>query len=66
MADLRPEMVAYPLAEPNVRWQDLADDDLTHVLDAVVRWGDDQRSTTRLRDFDSWLDATGRRSRRTA
>jgi hypothetical protein len=52
MADLRPEMVAYPLAEPDFRWQDFADDYLTHVLDAVVRWGDDPAindETPRLR-----------------
>lgn len=63
MADLRPEMANYPLAEPNFQWQDFADDYLTHVLDAVVRWGDGQGSGVKLRAFDSWLDATGRRSR---
>ena len=64
MADLRPEVGAYPLAEQDFKWQDFADDYLTHVLDAVVRWGDWQRSAPKLRDFDSWLDATDRRTRR--
>lgn len=61
MADLRPDMAAYPLADPDFQWQDYADDYLTHVLDAVVRWGDGERSARRLQDFDSWLKATGRR-----
>ena len=61
MADLRPDMAAYPLADPDFKWQDFADDYLTYVLDAVVRWGDGERSARRLQDFDSWLKATGRR-----
>ena len=61
MADLRPDMAGYPLADPDFKWQDFADDYLTYVLDAVVRWGDGERSARRLRDFDSWLKTTGRR-----
>jgi hypothetical protein len=64
MVDLRPNMGDYPLAEPNFKWQDFADDYLTFVLNAVVRWGDAQPRSTTLHDFDSWLYATGRRSRR--
>jgi hypothetical protein len=61
MAALRPDMAAFPLADPDFKWQDLAADYLSHVLDAVVRWGDGERSARRLQDFDSWLKATGRR-----
>ena len=61
MADLRPDMAASSLADPDFTWQDFADDYLTHVLDAVVRWGDGERSARRLQDFDSWIKATGRR-----
>lgn len=61
MADLRPDMAAYPLADPDFKRQDFADDYLTYVLDAVVRRGDGERSARRLQDFDSWLKATGRR-----
>lgn len=63
MADLRPDMASYPLAEPDFKWQDFADEYLTYVLDAVVRWGDGERAGRKLRDFDSWLNATGRRTR---
>jgi hypothetical protein len=66
IAHLRPEMAAYPLAEPDFRWQDFADDYITHVLDALVRWGDSDRSARALRDFDSWLEETSRRARRPA
>jgi hypothetical protein len=61
LADLRPDMVSDPLTEPDFEWQDFADDYITYVLDAVVRWGDGQGSKLRLHHFDSWLDATGRR-----
>lgn len=60
IADIRPEMAAYPLAKPNFKWQDFADDYLTHVLDAIVRWGDGEPSARNLRSFDSWLSVTGR------
>lgn len=63
MADLRPDLAAYTLAEPDFEWQDFADDYLTDVLDAVVRWGDGDCAARRLRDFDSWLAATRRRTR---
>jgi hypothetical protein len=63
MADLRPDLASCPLAEPDFKWQHFADDYLTHVLDAVVRWGDGERAGRKPCDFDSWLDATGRRSR---
>lgn len=63
MADLRPEMADFPLAKPDFKWQDFADEYLTYVLDGVVRWGDGERSARGLRDFDSWLEATGRRNR---
>lgn len=61
LADLRPDMASYPLAEPDFEWQDFADDYITYVIDAVVRWGDEQRIASKLRNFDSWLDTTGRR-----
>jgi hypothetical protein len=65
MADLRPEMVAHPLAEPNFRWQDLADDYLTHVLDAVVRWGmtSDQRRDSATSTRGSTLRASQSQNR---
>ncbi|WP_261819852.1 hypothetical protein [Nocardioides sp. OK12] len=63
VADIRPEMAAYPLADPDFKWQDFADDYLTYVLDAVVRWGDGDRSARKLRNFDSWLAITGRHTR---
>ncbi|GHJ59549.1 hypothetical protein NOK12_20670 [Nocardioides sp. OK12] len=56
-------MAAYPLADPDFKWQDFADDYLTYVLDAVVRWGDGDRSARKLRNFDSWLAITGRHTR---
>lgn len=62
LADLRPEMATYPLADPNYKWQDFADDYLTYVLDGVVRWGDGDNSIKDLRSFDSWLRVTGRHS----
>ena len=55
IVDLRPEMGEHPMAEPNLLWQDFADDYLSYVLDAVVQWGDGQRSRIRLHDFDTWL-----------
>jgi hypothetical protein len=64
MADLRPDMGDYPLAEPNFTWQDFADDYLTFVLNAIVRWGDGQPTSTSLHDFDSWLHTTSRRASR--
>jgi hypothetical protein len=66
IAHLRPEMAAYPLAEPDFKWQDFADDYITHVLDALVRWGDGDRAAPALRDFDRWLEETGRRTTRPA
>lgn len=61
MADLSPDMAEYPLAAPEVRWQDYADDYLTYVVDAIVRWGDGQRRSRPLENFDRWLQLTGRR-----
>jgi len=66
MVDLRPDMAADRLAEPDFEWQGFADAYITYVLDAVVSWGDDQGSTWKLHDFDAWLEATGRRDRLTA
>ena len=63
IAHLRPEMFEYPLAEPDYKWQEFADDYLTYVLDVVVRWGDGERSARKLSDFDSWLEMTARRTR---
>lgn len=62
LADLRPDMTTNPLAAPDFEWQDFADDYITYVLDVVVRWGDQQRASSKLHNFDAWLDATGRRS----
>lgn len=66
IAHLRPEMAAYPLAKPDFKWQDFADDYITYVLDALVRWGDSDRSGPAIWDFDRWLEKTGRRMRRPA
>lgn len=62
LADVRPDMATYALADPNDRWQDFADDYLTYALNVVVRWGDGDNSIKNLRTFDSWLQATGRHS----
>lgn len=63
-AALRPDMASYPLADPDYKWQDFADDYLTYVLDVIVRWGDGDNSIKDLLNFDSWLQATGRHSRK--
>lgn len=62
LTDLRPDMATCPLADPNYKWQDFADDYLTYVLNGIVRWGDGENSIKDLRSFDSWLQATGRHS----
>lgn len=64
MSDLSPEMASYPLASPDFLWQNFADEYVTYVIDAIVRWGDSQSTIAKLNDFDAWLYATGRRTPR--
>lgn len=53
-------MAGYPLAIPDFTWQEHADEYVSYVLDALVRWGDGQPLHSRLLGFDVWLDATNR------
>lgn len=60
-ADIRPETATEPLAEPDYKWQEYADDYLDYLLAAVLRWGDSTDPRTReLWQYDPWLRNTGR------
>ena len=60
MTHISPDLADYPLAEPDFRWQEYADEYLEYVLDALVRWGDSERPR-KVFHYDSWLIKTGRR-----
>lgn len=61
LADLRPDMAAAPLADPDFEWQEFADEYLSYAVDRIVRWGDGDISAGGLLHFDAWLKATARR-----
>lgn len=60
LADVRPDLERYPLAEPDLEWQDNAHAYLNYLLDRVSRWGNGERVKVPLR-FDPWLAETRRR-----
>ena len=62
LADIRPELEDYQLAEADFEWQDHAHSYLDYLLDRVSRWGNAERVKTPLA-FDSWLAETERRLR---
>lgn len=59
-SERHPEMADFPLAEPDFKWQEHAEEYMSDVLDALVRWGDGQPLKDELLGFDAWLDATDR------
>lgn len=60
--DIRPDTAREPLEDPDILWQDFADDYLGYVLDRIMRWGDSSESgRSELLQFDPWLVRTGRR-----
>jgi hypothetical protein len=60
--DIRPETAREPLEDPDILWQDFADDYLGYVLDRIMRWGGSIESgRSELLQFDPWLVRTGRR-----
>lgn len=62
LADVRPDLESYPLAEADFEWQDHAHSYLDYLLDGVSRWGNAERVKPPLM-FDPWLVDTGRRDR---
>jgi hypothetical protein len=62
LVHVRPDLESVPLADPDLMWQDIADDYLSYVVDALVRWGDGDRSAPRrVEQYDPWLVRTKRR-----
>lgn len=62
LADVRPDLEDYPLADADFEWQDHAHSYLDYLLDRVNRWGNAERVKAPLA-FDSWLTQTERRVR---
>lgn len=60
LADVRPDLEDYPLADPDFEWQDHAHSYLDYLLDRVNRWGNAERVQVPLA-FDPWLTETERR-----
>lgn len=60
LADVRPDLETYPLADPDFEWQDHAYSYLNYLLDRLSRWGNAERVEPPLM-FDPWLEKTGRR-----
>ena len=60
LADVRPDLESYPLADADFEWQDNAHSYINYLLDRVSRWGNAERVKAPLR-FDPWLFETERR-----
>jgi hypothetical protein len=60
LADVRPDLEDFPLAEADFEWQDDAYVYLDYLLDRISRWGNAERVVAPLR-FDPWLAGTDRR-----
>lgn len=62
LADVRPDLENYPLADADFEWQDHAHSYLDYLLDRLSRWGSGERVRAPLM-FDPWLVETERRIR---
>lgn len=60
LADVRPDLEDYPLADPDFEWQGHAFSYLNYLLDQITRWGNAERVSEPLA-FDPWLAETERR-----
>lgn len=62
LADIRPDLEDYPLADADFEWQDHTHFYLDYLLDRVNRWGNAERVKAPLA-LDPWLTETERRVR---
>lgn len=62
LVHIRPDTKKLELPEPDVMWQDYADDYLDYTANAILRWGDSSRDAPKdLMTYEAWLVRTGRR-----
>lgn len=58
----RPDMARFPLGEPDVMWQQYADDYLEYAASGTLTWGDSDPDTPKkLKSYEEWLVTTWRR-----
>lgn len=58
----RPDTAHLALGDPDVMWQDFADEYLDYVARNILEWGDSSRQAPReLHTYEAWLVRTGRR-----
>lgn len=62
LVHIRPDTADVDLGDPDVMWQDFADDYLNYVAGCVLEWGDASRAAPRdLMTYEEWLVRTERR-----